>query len=67
MGLILIISNKKNKNIVFKVGKNKKIPFEDNYFDILVSWNSYYYMGSKEDHFEKHRDEIQRVLKKREK
>lgn len=56
--------NKNNKNIIFKVGENKKIPFEDNYFDILVSWNSCYYMGSKDDKFERHRDEILRVLKK---
>tara|TARA_A100001011_G_C14297493_1_gene839141 strand:+ start:1825 stop:2526 length:702 start_codon:yes stop_codon:yes gene_type:complete len=49
-----------------KVGNSKKIPFEDNFFDYLVSWNSSYYMGY-EDNFnliESHFHEISRVIKK---
>lgn len=49
-----------------KVGESKKIPFEDNFFDYLVSWNSSYYMGY-EDNFnsiESHFHEMARVIKK---
>ena len=48
-----------------KVGKTNDIPFESNYFDYVVSWNSSYYMGYENDFslIEDHFKEISRVLK----
>lgn len=45
-----------------KVGENRKVPFDDNYFDYLLSWNSCYYMGDYFD-FETHVKEFARILK----
>jgi len=33
----------------FKVGTNSKIPFGDNYFDLIVAWNAIYYLGDVTD------------------
>lgn len=32
-----------------RVGTNDNIPFKDNYFDYLLSWNACYYMGKQSD------------------
>ena len=34
-----------------KVGKNDSIPFDNSYFDYIVSWNSSYYMGDYENYY----------------
>lgn len=46
-----------------RVGKNDTIPFEDGFFDYLLSWNACYYMGDKLN-FEDVVKEFARVLKK---
>lgn len=51
------------KNITLKVGFNDNLPFRDNYFDFLLSWNVCYYMGKHKD-FGKFVKEYARVLKK---
>lgn len=57
---------KKNKvnNLILKKGNNEKIPFDKEYFDHLVSWNSCYYMQNHNSNFEDHVKEMARVLKK---
>lgn len=47
-----------------RVGANDSIPFKDNLFDYLLSWNSCYYMGKIED-FNLFIQEFARVLKKK--
>lgn len=46
-----------------KAGKNNHIPFENSYFDYLLSWNACYYMGDCDD-FQDYVKEFARVLKK---
>lgn len=50
-------------NASIQVGTNDNIPFENEYFDYLLSWNACYYMGQKED-FNEYVKEFARVLKK---
>lgn len=50
-------------HVHLKVGNNKDIPFESNFFDFLVSWNSCYYMGNNTN-FNDYLEEFARVLKK---
>lgn len=54
---------KKNINSEIKIGTNDKIPFDDNFFDFLLSWNSCYYMGNQRN-FNVYVREFSRVLKK---
>ncbi len=46
-----------------RTGTNDNIPFEDAFFDYMLSWNSCYYMGDRRD-FSKYVSEFGRVLKK---
>lgn len=46
-----------------RVGTNENVPFDDNFFDFLLSWNSCYYMGQNVD-FNTHVKEFARILKK---
>jgi len=57
--------NLKNRqiNAEIKVGTNQSIPFQNNFFDFLLSWNSCYYMG-KTENFEDYVKEYARILKK---
>lgn len=50
-------------NSQIEVGTNSNIPFDDNFFDYVVSWNVCYYMGENKD-FSKHVYELSRILKK---
>lgn len=52
-------------NIEFKQALNLSLPFDENSFDYLLSWNQIYYMGSnKEDlNFTKYVEEFSRVIK----
>ncbi len=52
-----------NINVDLRVGTNDSIPFEEKYFDYLLSWNSCYYMGEQSD-FSKYVEEFARVIKK---
>ena len=45
-----------------RVGKNDRLPFEDGYFDYVLSWNACYYMGQNRD-FGLHVQELARILK----
>ena len=51
-------------NIVLKKGNNEKIPFNNEFFEHLISWNSCYYMQDQNSKFENHLKEMARVLKK---
>ncbi len=45
-----------------RVGLNHNIPFDNNFFDYLLSWNSCYYMGNYDD-FNDYVKEFARILK----
>lgn len=47
----------------FVVGNSAEIPFQDSTFDLLVGWNSIYYMGSSGLQIADHFKEFRRVLK----
>lgn len=51
-------------NMDLRVGNNANIPFEDQTFDYLLTWNASYYMGPNNFDFSKHVSEIARVLKR---
>lgn len=55
--------NKLNINSEIQVGTNQNIPFDENFFDFLLSWNSCYYLGDNRD-FNTHVKEFSRILKK---
>lgn len=63
-----ISANLSDKKIPYKKivrGMTDDLPFEDNFFDYLLTWNSCYYMTeAKELDFSNHIDEMSRVLKK---
>ena len=44
-------------------GLNFDLPFEDNFFDYLLSWNALYYMRDKDADIADHIDEFARILK----
>lgn len=54
--------NKLGISAGIKVGTNDYLPFDKNYFDYLLSWNSCYYMG-KNTSFQTHVNEFARILK----
>jgi len=56
------LKEKISNQVNLAVGNNEKIPFENNFFDYLLSWNSCYYM-SNEGNFQKHVEEMYRILK----
>jgi SAM-dependent methyltransferase len=59
-----IIGNfKEKKKIKFKVGKNCNIPYMNNFFDYILSWNSCYYLD-KDTEILDNIKEISRILKK---
>ena len=45
----MIMSSKGYQQAVFKEGSNRNIPFEDNYFDLVLSVNTIHYESSKLD------------------
>ncbi len=47
-----------------KTGFNNSIPFKNNFFDFLVSWNALYYLDHKNHKISENLNEISRVLKK---
>jgi len=50
--------------VEFRVGTNNKIPFEDSFFDIVVSWQSLYYLATDTNgNVEENVAEISRVTK----
>lgn len=49
-------------DVDIRVGTNDNIPFEDEYFDYLLSWNACYYIGELRD-FSKYVTKFARVLK----
>ncbi len=51
-----------NIDVTIRVGTNDNIPYEDNYFDYLLSRAACYYMGEQED-FGQYVKEFARVLK----
>jgi SAM-dependent methyltransferase len=55
--------NKLNVYSEIRVGTNQNIPFNESFFDFILSWNSCYYMGENRD-FNTHVKEFSRILKK---
>lgn len=53
-------------NIEFKQALNSYLPFDEESFDYLLSWNQIYYMGTEKKHlaFKKYIKEFSRVMKK---
>lgn len=56
------IMKKQGIKCTLKVGTNKEMPFEDNMFDYLISWNVIHYENNEED-MAKALNEYYRVLK----
>jgi ubiquinone/menaquinone biosynthesis C-methylase UbiE len=56
-------NQKKFPGITFKLGFNRSIPFENNFFDLLVGWNSIYYLSEPEDDLKDNLLELARVAK----
>ena len=56
--------NKIDIDSFLRVGENKRIPFDSQFFDYLLSWNSCYYMGQKGNYsdFDIYVKEFHRVL-----
>ena len=50
------------KNI--QTGFNNLLPFEDSFFDFLISWNAIYYLDHEKHEISENIDEVSRVLKK---
>ncbi|GLX77644.1 hypothetical protein tinsulaeT_09840 [Thalassotalea insulae] len=46
------------------VGSNSNLPFDENFSDFLLSWNSCYYMSHEQTSFPQHVNELARVIKK---
>jgi SAM-dependent methyltransferase len=55
--------SRNNPGIVFKPGGNQSIPFEDSFFDLIVSWHALYYLDNQNDLVEDNISEIRRCLK----
>jgi len=55
--------SKINVSSDIRVGTNDNVPFEDNFFDYILSWNSCYYMGKNRD-FKSYVMEFSRILQK---
>ena len=55
--------NKLNIPATIRVGRNSDLPFEERYFDYVLSWNVCYYLDADPD-FSKHVKEYARVMKK---
>lgn len=47
-----------------KVGVASNIPFDDGFFDVLLTWNSCYYMEHRNTNFDLHVSEMARTIKK---
>lgn len=47
-----------------KTGFNNCIPFDDNFFDFLVSWNALYYLDHQNQEISENLTEVSRVLKR---
>lgn len=61
---IIVALKNQIPGVEFRVGTNNKIPFEDEFFDLVISWQSLYYLatdtaGNVEDNLR----EISRVIK----
>ena len=54
---------KKKKNINLKIGTSTNLPFKNNFFNIVVAYNSFYYLEEKEEISDAVK-EISRILKK---
>jgi ubiquinone/menaquinone biosynthesis C-methylase UbiE len=63
---IIKITKKKLKIKNLAVGTSLSLPYKDSFFDILITWNSCYYMGYRNfnANFKKVPKELSRVLKK---
>lgn len=55
--------DKLNIPATIRVGRNSDLPFKDQYFDYVLSWNVCYYMDEAPD-FSKHVREYARVMKR---
>jgi SAM-dependent methyltransferase len=49
-------------DVTIRVGSNDNIPYQDNFFDYLLSWGACYYMGGQTD-FQAYVKEFARVLR----
>ena len=56
--------NNRYPEIQFLTGTSNSIPLTDNSIDLLVAWNSIYYMGDLHNKIESHFMEARRVLRK---
>lgn len=50
-------------SVDIRVGTNDSLPFDDGFFDYLLSWNACYYMASEKANFSDHVGEFARTLK----
>lgn len=59
-----LISHPENISADIRTGFNWSIPFEDNFFEYILSWNACYYMKDAESSVGDHVAEFARVMKK---
>lgn len=58
-----LIEHKEHISVDIQPGNNRSLPFDDNHFDYLLSWNACYYMESEQSAIADHVDEHARILK----
>jgi SAM-dependent methyltransferase len=58
-----LIQHKDQIRVDIRSGSNRSLPFADDYFDYLLSWNACYYMESEHSSIADHVDEYARILK----
>lgn len=54
----------RHPNIRFELGGNKSIPYPDNFFDVIVSWQALYYLDSRGDSVIDNISEMSRCIRK---
>ena len=55
-------AKKRYPHIDFRIGTSKELPFADRSFEVVVAWNSIYYMNDAADSIKQHFIEAKRVL-----
>jgi ubiquinone/menaquinone biosynthesis C-methylase UbiE len=59
-----LLSHSEKISADIRKGRNRSLPFEDDYFDYVLSWNACYYMEDETSDISDHIKEYSRILKK---
>ena len=58
-----LLSHSEKISVDIRAGRNRTLPFENDYFDYMLSWNACYYMEDETSDISEHIREYTRVLK----